>query len=190
MRKKILICNRTLTVDPGWHTGWAWWTVPSLAYRESDKKKDADNCLTDLGVFNVSRAKGIKTTVDRINYMGDQFERLVNQLMPEMVWIEGTAVWSGSLKSMTAAKRGDIMTLSYLVGTYIRVCSQYGAECDLVTAPEWKGQMTDEMVACKVEEVTDYGLDDYPQHTLDAVGIGLSGFGVLENKVKYNRRRK
>lgn len=184
MRKKIKVIDQTLTIDPGWHTGWAWWTAPEF------ESLDCKECLSDLGVYNVSTAKYLKTTVDRINYMADQFQDLLEDKLPDMVWIEGTAIWVGSLKSMVAAKRGDIMTLSYLVGAYVQACNAHGVECDIVTAPEWKGQMTDAMVAVKVEEVTGYGLGHYPQHTLDAVGMGMGSFGLLESKVKYYRRKR
>lgn len=185
MRTPIEIIDSTLTVDPGWHTGWAWWKAPKKLVQSGQ-----DICrsyLKEYGIINLSRAKSV---TDKFEYMCDRFETLVCELEPEMVYIEGTAIWEGSLKSMTAAKRGNIMTLSYLIGGYMRELNRRGIDYKIISANDWKGQANDSVIATKCDEIMGIGLDHCEQHTLDAIGIGLSGFGLLERKVKYKRGKR
>ena len=189
LRKPIEIIDRTLTVDPGWHTGWAYWEEPDWAYwQESDNLLEVSRkWLQKYGVLNIKKVK--HGPMSRFNYMWVRFESLL-KMNPQRVYIEGTAIWGNSLKSMTAAKRGDIMTLSYLIGGYMHACTTKSIDCIIISANDWKGQSTDEVIARKCDDLFQIGLNQCTQHTLDAIGMGMSGFGLLERKQVYTRGKR
>src|SRR4030042_5074012 len=97
------VLTRALSVDPGDHSGWAFWT---------------GTLLPRVGQFNVSRGKQVKILEDELSCQWKEFCQLLDNLHPKIVFLEGVEFWEGSLKSVTAAKRQNLSKLSYLVGGY------------------------------------------------------------------------
>ena len=93
------VLTRALSVDPGDHSGWAFWT---------------GTLLPRVGQFNVSRGKQVKILEDELSCQWKEFCQLLDNLHPKIVFLEGVEFWEGSLKSVTAAKRQNLSKLSYL----------------------------------------------------------------------------
>lgn len=162
--------SKVLTVDPGWNTGWALWL--------SDNKP-----LTGI-IKEPPRRKIIKLEPMRLSFMFGYFRILLETHSPLEVIIEGVEMWSGNVKSMTAAQRGNLFSLAYIVGGYIECCSSRGISCKLVyprgnKAKEqvmWKGQLNAKQLAARIKRING---ETYPEHIREAVGIGFSVMGVL-----------
>jgi hypothetical protein len=90
--------------------------------------------------------------------------------------IEGMQVWQNSLVSMTAATRGDLSLLSYIIGAYAASCIRHGITLHL-PSPQWKGQLTYDALAIWVKRIT--GIEYSSEHCLAAAGMGLSLSGRL-----------
>ena len=155
--------NKTLTIDPGFNTGWAYW----------------QNSLYPItGMFSLKRAKKVKLLEDQLSEMWEQFEALLKVYRPELCYIESVETWRGNLRSSVATSSGANYKLAYLVGGYSKLCVQYNCSFRLIPAKIWKGQMKKNTCALRVKRATglQFGKKD---HITDAVGIGLSRMGVL-----------
>lgn len=167
------ILNNVLTIDPGDHTGWAYWT---------------GTIYPDTGHIDLSHAKSIITLEDQLTFMWKAFSGLLDNLQPFSVYIEGVEYWEGSFKSVTAAKRQNLSKLAYLVGGYANEARRRGMQVYLPPAREWKGQMSNSILESKVLRLLN---KSYPsEHILNAVGIGLSQMGILQNTEKSPQRFK
>lgn len=171
------ILNRELTVDPGDHTGLAWWT--GTLYPETNQ-------------INLSHAKRIRTLEDELAYMEEQFSAFIDVYQPKTVRIEGVEFWAGSLKSVTAAKRQNLSKLAYLVGGYANEARRRGIQVFLPPASQWKGQMSNDILERKLKRFN--GVNYPSEHILNAVGIGFSAMGFLLNTErqpqKFLKRRR
>jgi len=160
--------NKVLTVDPGWNTGLAYWV-------------GNDYPLIDI-IKEPPRRKKIKLEVPRIRYMMNKFEAYIKARPIEEMIIEGVEMWTGSVRSMTSAARGDLFGLAYLVGGYMNICFKNDIDVKLVyprggkDRAIWKGQMNAEMVAARIHRINK---NIYPEHIREAVGIGFAAMGVL-----------
>jgi hypothetical protein len=156
-----------LTVDPGFHTGVAYWK---------------DGLLRSFESFNVSTAKAIKTDEDRLRDMWKKFDGYLQDLEFDVsiCYIEGVEAWGGSLKSRTAGARGDLSKLAYLVGGFCFICLLRDIEFKVIKVREWKGNLPKSVVESRVRK----GIIGLPEltneHTIDAIGIGLSKLGRLQ----------
>jgi len=112
-----------------------------------------------------------------MNYLWGKFKELILELQPTSVYIEGVALWSGSLKSMTSARQGDLFELSYLIGGYCKACTDAGIKFILISPTRWKGQMNKNAVKLRVYRAIK--LSYKTTHETDAVGMGLSLMGIL-----------
>lgn len=154
--------KNTLTVDPGFNTGWCYWVTGSIYH---------------TGQITLPKIPK-RTEKQKVNFMWDGFLdllRLCGNL--DTVVIEGVANYhSNASKAANAA--GDLFTLSYLIGGYMGACHGCGIEdVRLVTAPQWKGQLTKAMTAQRVRLALK---ETFPSdHITDAVAIGLSLQGRL-----------
>lgn len=156
--------NNILTVDPGEHTGWAFWS--------------GDLCPA-VGQINLSHSKNIIIQEDELVYLWKRFTNLLTELRPKLLYLEGVEFWEGSLKSVTAAKRQNLFKLSYLVGGYMQSAISAGIPTKLLPARVWKGQMSNQILKEKVYRINRQRYDS--DHILNAVGIGLSRLGLFLN---------
>lgn len=155
--------KRTLTVDVGDHTGWAFW--------------DGKTEPADWGMITLDRnVKGLEV---QLGYMQRRFKCLLEDIKPELCVLEGVEFWAGNLRSMTSARRGNLSKLSYLVGMYMATCLEKGIDVRILLAREWKGQLKDPMVHSRVFNLTGIQLKKGEQHISDAIGIGLSLQGLF-----------
>lgn len=155
-----------MTVDTGWNTGWAYWIRGNLHPR--------------TGIFIAPKDDD---PIEKIWYLSREFNKVIFELEPRLVYLEGTQFWEGSIKSEMAWKTEDLIYLSYLIGAYISVCKSSRVDVSIITAIQWKGQMTDEQVKLRVarRNAMDYSVlygSRWP-HVTDAVGMGLSIMGIF-----------
>lgn len=156
--------NNVVTVDPGWNTGIAYWL--------GDLKP-----VTKL-IKEPPRRKKIKIEPVRLKFMFSTFEAALKSFVdtPDEVIIEGVELWSGNVRSMTAAQRGNLFALAYIVGGYISISQKIGASVKLVYPRGnkakgqvmWKGQLTPDMVSKRIYRINK---TKYPEHVREAVGI-------------------
>lgn len=161
-----------MTVDPGWNTGIAYWT--------------GDNDPVTYVIKEPPRRKKIKIEPARLKFMYTSFRKIIETLptVPDICIIEGVEMWTGNVRSLTAAQRGNLFALAYLVGGYINICHMFCMTVKLVYPRGnkakgqimWKGQLTPEMVAKRIYRINK---TKYPEHIREAVGIGFSVMGVL-----------
>jgi len=166
--------KRTLTVDVGDHTGWAFW--------------DGQQDPKDWGMLVLD--KHIDGMENQLGNMQIQFKYLLEELKPRLCILEGVEFWAGNLRSVTAAKRGNLSKLSYLVGMYGASCFERGISIRIIPAREWKGQLKDPMVLSRVQDLTGIQLKKSEQHIADAIGMGLSLQGMFYRTVKNPQRLK
>jgi len=155
--------TRMLTIDVGDHTGWAFW--------------DGEKIPSKYGMIELDRK--CKRMEEQLGYMQLRFRNLVKELDPVICVLEGVEIWANDLRSMTAAKRGNLTKLSYLVGMYAATCLENDVEVHILVAREWKGQLKDPMVMSRVYHLTNIYFTKSQQHIADAVGIGLSLQGLF-----------
>ena len=149
-----------LTADTGDNTGWAYWP-------------DRNNPVTGEIICPV---KKIKDHFQQRIYMRNEFNELLTKYHPSLVVLEGVKVYR-NVQSMTAATRGNLMKLSYLVSTYESCCMNYGILCQIILAEEWKGQLDKKQTANRIFQVIGQQYEN--SHITDAVGIGLHLQGRL-----------
>lgn len=158
--------NRTLTIDPGDHTGWAYWNGTNEPM---------------VGQYNVSKSKNMVLTEDDLAYLMERFSNLLDKFdVCTRVYIEGVELWEGSLRSMTSAKRGNVFKLAYLVGGYFNEARRQGIETRILPAREWKGQLPNDVLERRLRALN--GVVYASDHILNAVGIGFSRVGLLTQK--------
>jgi hypothetical protein len=164
--------HNVITVDPGWNTGIAYWL--------------GDNKPITKIIKEPPRRKIIKVEPSRLKYMFAQFSAIINSFIdtPDDCYIEGVEMWSGNVRSLTSAQRGNLFSLAYLVGGYIEICHRKNIIVRLVYPRGnkakgqvmWKGQLNTKKLTKRIQRIN--GLT-YPEHIREAVGIGFSVMGVL-----------
>jgi len=163
---KPTMSQRCLTVDPGWNTGWAFWGNNTVA----------PSATGQYILKNKLRAKGTRTE-DKLNYMFEQFEEVLNDLEPIFLYVEGTELWTTSTTSMASASSGNLFVLTYLIGGYLSMANRYGLLTRLIPANQWKGQLSKTAVQKRIfRRIGEVYVTD---HIADAVGMGLSLKGEL-----------
>lgn len=168
--KRIPCLIGFLAVDPGDHTGWAFFD---------------GSILPMTGQITLSRSKAVVGQPAQLAYMWEKFSVLISELNPSGVLIEAVEFWGGSAKSRAAASRQNLSKLAYLVGGYANICAAHGIEWALIPSRDWKGQMDDHAVAMRVARVN--GAQYASEHITDAVGIGLH-FAKLFNRGKLDAK--
>lgn len=160
MDTKLNILNNILTVDTGDNTGIAYWKGNLFPH-------------VDQIICPVWNIKKINT---QLCYMWDQFESIILCFKNlQKVYFEGTNVYRSSLVSMTSATRGNLTKLNYLIGGYANMCFKNGIEFEIITAQQWKGQMSKEATTNKIKLLN--GQTYSSEHITDAVGMG---FGIMK----------
>lgn len=95
----------------------------------------------------------------------------------DYVAVEGVEVWGG-LTSQTAASRGDLSELAYLVGMIVqKIWELRHPEIFIINPSVWKAQLTYKALGVWVNKII--GLEFKTEHELAAVGIGLFCQGRL-----------
>jgi len=149
--------DKTLTVDTGMTTGWALWKGDPFPL---------------VGQFVCSHANTIRTSVDKVAFMAEQFERILTCLTPDLVILEMAELWDTSAKSHMSGVRGDLFQLTLMVGAYLTKAKQLHMKVELLPARVWKGQLSKEATASRIQNIN--GLLYESEHITDAVGIGFS----------------
>jgi len=163
--------NKLLCVDPGWGT-------TAFAYFRNE--------ITLPIVSEYSFLDG-----ERFKKYVDTFQTAIIYYSPKTVIIEGVENWQGSLKSRTAAARQDTIKLAYLVGAYYAICSRNKVNALILTAREWKGQLSKEATAKRVERIFKQKIF-HSEHVIDAIAIGLSRdikLWQLEKSVSFQKNK-
>lgn len=102
----------------------------------------------------------------------------------DFIQIEGVGYWDGSEKSRMSASRGDLFTVAYLVGVYASTALHYTRNVRIVTAPQWKSQLSKAGTAARVKRIN--GLTYDSEHITDAVAMGFANeedIWLLKKKV-------
>ena len=146
----------TLTVDPGYHTGWATWA------KEGILKPKMFGTIVNLHREN--------DWADRMNTMAAAFDAIVRGQQVKTVCLEFVALWELSMKSRTSAVKGDTFRLAYLIGGYGKVAHDNHCNLILIQPDQWKGNMDKNVLSLRVKRATGHIYED---HVCDAVGIGL-----------------
>jgi hypothetical protein len=116
----------------------------------------------------------LKEQNEQLKYMWNAFSNSLHHRYLK-VYLEGTNIYRSSLKSMTAATRGNLTKLDYLIGGYANICYQLNIDFEIITAQQWKGQMSKEATKAKVFLLN--GKYYNSEHSTDAVGMG---FGIMK----------
>jgi len=153
--------RNTLTVDPGFFTGLAYWVG------------------TNTPITKVLKIKKLKKKTlsfeDKIDLLSIQFKAFCAIYKPHTVYIESTTVYAQSAKSMSATKH--LMHLNLLIGEYRSIAKMCGAiKVKTLEPMEWKGQLSKEAVDKRIFRINN---TKYAEHISDAVGIGFSIEGIL-----------
>lgn len=155
-----------ITVDPGLGgTGLAAWRDDeSVPY--NTKKLTVPTKVGDW----VARSE--QYSIDFQNYLKLHWE-------VEEVWIEFPGLHT-TASGMASAQSGDIFKLTFLVGIYACHAWNYGMAARPLPVNDWKGTLSKDAIEFRVRRVLGDSLtDSYPNHVLDAVGMGLHLKGLL-----------
>jgi len=177
--KEAQVWQRVLCVDPGvGGTGLAFWPKlfrwkPKMYEREVVHPQPPEY----TGVVKPPRAGTDQTWMSRATDSVLAFGSTIKLLDPCYVIIEFVELWDGSEKSQAAAKTGSSFKLACLIGMMIwEVRTQLNVSPVLVKPQEWKGQLKKPIVHKRIFRALG---EKYPEHTADAVGIGLAIQKVL-----------
>lgn len=96
----------------------------------------------------------------------------------EVCYIEWPRMFESAGGHMSSAK-GDIHKLVFLVSCFANACWERGIEYRELPVNDWKGTMSKEMVAERVADRLLCDPKEYPNHVMDAVGMGLYVKGLL-----------
>lgn len=154
-----------LTVDVGINTAFARWDGSYLPEVETIKGKSTKN----IELYLQDMRDKFSTTLISFKYWKNL----------KKVFIEGTQYIGDDLRSITSARRGDLAVLSYLVGVYASQCIAFEIPFKILTAAQWKGQLTKKATAERVYRINKQRYKN--EHIRDAVGMGFS----LVKKVWY-----
>ena len=150
-----------MTIDPGsGGTGWAAWEESK--WGECVRPRQTGVLTATVGDWD--------RRADRLSL---EFANQLDWWAPKIVYIELPKLMAGSASGAASASSGDLFKLTILVGRYVECCHR-AALCKSVLLPvnDWKGTMSKEAVGNRV--YARLGKDVvYPNHSLDAVGMGL-----------------
>lgn len=164
--KKI---NGLLSIDPGDNTGFCIWGNNDYFF----------------GKFNLSAKEKKESMEFQLSLLFEKFKNLLvlKRRLINSVMIEGVKIYSGDKISMVSAKRGNLMKLSYLIGGYCSICSNFNLPFLIVAPTIWKGQMNKDIVKRRILRnkniLTDHWDEKITDHEVDAIGIGLFARGDL-----------
>lgn len=164
--------ERLITLDPGLGgTGWAFWDHLESGLAVAPGQ---------TGCLHPSREEhqSIGNLVQRCYELQGQLESLCIAIQPRSAGVEFPVLFAGSAMSLASAGSGDLFKLTCLTGGLLAVLTRYIEvhEIRLLPPAGWKGQMNKKIVGNRVKLAIG---STYPNHILDAVGMGLSMIGEL-----------
>ena len=156
--------QNVLTIDPGEHTGWAYWNGGEVP--------------AEVGQFNSATLKAGKSLEHQLKQMREEFCLLIMKFKGlNHVYVEGVEFLSSDFMSVVAAKHENLVKISSRIDVYSKICQELGIDFTLISANRWKGQMGNDEVSLRVYRSIQ---QHYPQpHMTNSVGIGLSIMGRL-----------
>lgn len=159
MRTKLPRLVNCVTIDVGRHTALAAWDGSAFPITHEFVWREK---ITDLGFYVCEMSKNLNNAL--IDIRGTR--------LAEFIQIEGVGFWGSSEKSRVSASRGDLFTVSYLVGAYIVIAGRFTRDIRVVSALQWKGQLSKTGTAARVKRIN--GMTYKSEHTTDAVAMGFS----------------
>lgn len=145
--------RKTLSVDPGFNTGWAFWNGTS---------SPITGCMTSK----------MNNPISVIGDLSQQFCQLVGSTKPVKIILEDQWFSEHSITSLVSSKTGAQKKLDWLTGAYISNSYRLNIPVEMVLPMMWKGNLNDEAVKKRVERIL--GIYYRNSHIADAVGIGLN----------------
>lgn len=100
---------------------------------------------------------------------------VISRFKAQHVVVEGVSHWA-NLRSMTAAAKGDLTNLSYIVGGILHDCTRRGITSETVDVRTWKGQLTTRALKAALMRILGR---TFHEHEREAVGVGLWKLGKL-----------
>lgn len=162
-RKPIKDVSGHLFVDPGFNTAYCYW----------------DLINSNKGNYIVSQCSVIGKDVEiKFKNLWLYFRQMLDKLEPEHIVFENVDFRSGSLKSVTSAKRGNLLNLDRLLGGYLCLTDYFNLKYSLYTAIQWKGNMNSSAVNSRIAYLTNKEFKS--QHIADAFGLSLSVMGIFK----------
>lgn len=163
--------DKLLNIDTGMNTG--------LCYWRGDGSPDTH-------LLKESPCNSKLPKIDRIILMTSMLDSIIHQKnwRPNYAIIEDTELWSGSLVSMTATKRGDTFMLAQLAAAYaIMLWETQRSTIKLVMPREWRGQLPESALQSRIQKVLPSFDVEENEHITDAVGMGISACGLLDHRI-------
>lgn len=98
------------------------------------------------------------------------------------VFIEYPEFMPDSVKGWTAAAKGDLLKLTFLVGALAQALQAAGWRVVLVPVHIWKGQLSKKIVEARIKrEIPEVIRLNPKSHSWDSIGIGLYAKGRVFN---------
>lgn len=163
-----------ITVDPGLGgTGWAVWESGSVW-----------PTLVMPVATGVIRAGGPTSWILRSNRIMSGFSALMAQYGPERVYVEFPEFFDSATGRACAVgdqpdEPAPLQKLTVMVGRIAQVCYEHEATFVPVLVRAWKGQTPKPVIARRVARRYGGKPDMFPDHTMDAVALGLHLKGQL-----------
>lgn len=162
-----------MTVDPGFGgTGYAVW-------HDRTRKRLLYDPPAAHGVINPPSAE--KELEERGAWLFSEFKRTIIRYtgmwqkigQPITIYIEWPEFFGSTGKGHSAAGRGDFAKLLFAASCIAGAA--FSQECDVHFIPVtmWKGQLPKSVVAKRVARCLKCPANRYPNHAMDAVGLGV-----------------
>lgn len=156
-----MIPNEQLFIDPGFHTGYAYFT--------GDVKPITGSFKYNKNAINDNIPHYLSLMSDKFLSMLNLFESKNQKI--QYITFEYIEEYD-SLKSSVSISSGSLFKLGLLIGVYADVAYDKGIPYRLLLAREWKGQLSKAATALRVKRINNQTYKS--DHITDAVGMGLS----------------
>lgn len=162
--------RRVLCIDPGIrHLGYAFWKE----IRRGPKLRA--KVPTDTGL--IVTPKGIEWDDAVYEHLCNWLREYILVHQVGLVVLEYAEFWGDSARSRQAAKSGDLLRLTFLVGALGLVVYELCDRKAIIIEPNvWKGDMPKPVMEARVRRALHR---KYRKHEYDGVGIGLRIMGKL-----------
>jgi hypothetical protein len=166
-----------MTVDPGLGgTGWAIW--------KRDNFHDLCEPVCSGSIDDPTRMYPTAepfTWWERSSIICDTLQGLAQRYVSFVIYVEQPMFMETSGKGLSAARDGDLVTLSALFGMIAgRACNGNSRMFCPVQIPTWKGSMSKDVTKVRVmDKLPRWKPTTNTTHEIDAVGIGLHVKGHL-----------
>ena len=171
---------KCVTIDVGKHTGIAIWN--GTFFPEVHTINYGKKIKGNIELYLETMSKYVYPLLNHYSFLC--YQKLSSDKL-SFIQIEGTELWEKSSKSLTSATRGDLFTVSYLVGVYFQIALQFTDDIRISTARQWKKQLSKEGTAARIKRIN--GMTYKNEHIADAVAMG---FANVEDIWYLKRSRK